>query len=310
VLPAAKILLLPVLPLAVILLAGEHPGTTASIRSTLHIFDLKTGVSRTIYTANGVYEAPAWSRDGESIIFSGGPDRKLYRVRLAGGAAERIDRGDIDVNRGNGFSPDGRWWALSRGEVFLAMRDGSDFHQLTHQQSDVPFVFHGWSPDSQWLVGTRRAKNGNRDIYRVSFDGCEDLRLTSNPAADDGPDYSPDRKWIYFSSDRAGGADIWRMPISGAGDDDQFAQRITADDLEDANPHPSPDGRWLLMLSHARPATESTGLIRIAPLPGARAAIAKPRTLTQFPGNEDGMTANPWSPDSLHFAYITHQRIP
>jgi len=58
--------------------------------------------------------------------------------------------------------------------------------------------------DGRWLafVGQRA---GNFDIYRVSVSGGKEEQLTSSPGFDDGPDYSPDGKWIYINTDRSGG---------------------------------------------------------------------------------------------------------
>ena len=120
-----------------------------------------------------------------------------------------------------------------------------------------PSYFHGWSPDGQYLayVYQHPGPNGapaNYDIFRVPAAGGEPEQLDSNPGYDDGPDYSPDGKWIYFNSDRAGGWDVWRIPADGAGPDDQKAEQITSDDMEDWFPHPSPDGKWLVFLSFAK----------------------------------------------------------
>ena len=88
------------------------------------------------------------------------------------------------------------------------------------------------------------------DLYRIRSAGGDEQRLTSDPAHDDGSDYSPDGQWIYFNSDRAGGGgNIWRIPADGGGPNDEKAERITNDELEDWFPHPSPDGSKLLFLS-------------------------------------------------------------
>ena len=88
------------------------------------------------------------------------------------------------------------------------------------------------------------------DLFSIAPDGGSERRLTTGPRADDAPQYSPDGRWIYFLSDRAGTRDIWRIPASGAGPADAKAEQITGDDREDAAPHPSPDGKWLIYLSY------------------------------------------------------------
>ena len=39
--------------------------------------------------------------------------------------------------------------------------------------------------------------------------------MTSDPAFDHGPSFSPDGRWIYFTSTRTGTYRIWRMPADG-----------------------------------------------------------------------------------------------
>ena len=73
----------------------------------------------------------------------------------------------------------------------------------------TPSYFHGWSPDGKYMayVYQHPAANGvpsNYDIFRIPAAGGESEQLDSNPGYDDGPDYSPDGKWIYFNSDRSG----------------------------------------------------------------------------------------------------------
>jgi Tol biopolymer transport system component len=68
-------------------------------------------------------------------------------------------------------------------------------------------------------------RDKNFDLFRLPVEGGEQQRLTANPGYDDGPDYSPDGRWIYFNSDRSGKWGIWRMPADGAGADDNKAQQ-------------------------------------------------------------------------------------
>ena len=107
-----------------------------------------------------------------------------------------------------------------------------------------------------WLVAGRQVcvyaqfNVDNFDLYRVNVDGSGETLLTTNKAADDGPEYSADGKWIYFCSNRSGKWDGWRMPAGGAGPDDKLAEKITNGDAQDWFPHVSPDGKWLYTISY------------------------------------------------------------
>src|SRR5262247_2686690 len=53
------------------------------------------------------------------------------------------------------------------------------------------------------------------DIYTVPFSGGEAKALTSGIPWDMQPRYSPDGKWIAFTSDRSGGDNIWIIDRDG-----------------------------------------------------------------------------------------------
>ena len=309
------------------------PAAQPPVRSTIRIYNLKTAKTAEVYKAEGFYEAPSWSADGKYLQFNGGPAHKLYRMPVAGGTPEVIDVGDVELNHDQGLSPDGKLYAISlKGELFVSAPGGKDRRQVT-KPGDI-FYLHTWSSDSKWILGTRRFPPGNYDICRITPDGHQDERLTSNPALDDGPDYTSDGKWIYFNSNRSGGFDIWRMPPSGSGPDDRLAERVTNDPYEDWFPHPSPDGKWLVFLSYQPGTGEKMALneylakypekgisgynlsmhpynadvvIRIMPLPGAKIASSRIRTLTRLTGGQGSINVNSWAPDSNRFAFVSYE---
>ncbi|NWF84507.1 MAG: PD40 domain-containing protein [Bryobacteraceae bacterium] len=53
------------------------------------------------------------------------------------------------------------------------------------------------------------------DIWTAKEDGSQVLRLTTHPARDTAPRFSPDGKWIAFSSNRYGNNDVFVMPSTG-----------------------------------------------------------------------------------------------
>ena len=283
--------------------------------SRIMMFDLAARTSRMVHEANGVWEAPNWSRDGRVLLVNSGG--RLYRLPVDGASAPQPVALDpsLRCNNDHDFSPDGQRLAISasspasrQSQIYVADADGSNARLVV---SSAPSYFHGWSPDGKYLSFVANRDGKQFDLYRVPSAGGQEERLTVNPAYDDGTDYSRDGRWIYFNSNRGGGWDIWRMPADGAGPEDRKAERVTADDREDWFPHPSPDGKWLLFLSFP-PGTEGHDhrnlrvQLRAMPLPGASIGRASAETLVEFTGGQGTINVNSWSPDSTRFAYVAY----
>jgi len=66
-------------------------------------------------------------------------------------------------------------------------------------------------------------------------------RITDNPAIDTEPAWSLDGRSLYFTSDRAGGPQIYRVDLA----DPSRVQRISYGAAYNARPRLSPDGREL-----------------------------------------------------------------
>ncbi|HYW41348.1 MAG TPA: hypothetical protein VE959_00745 [Bryobacteraceae bacterium] len=295
--------------------------------SKISIYDMRDKSIRALYQADTIFEAPNWSPDGKYLLTNSGG--RLFRIPVDGPANVTPEAVNIDqslrLNNDHAPSPDGKMIAFSassatsRGsQVWLANADGSNAHVMV---TATPSYFHGWSPDGKYLayVLQHPGPNGapaNYDIFRIPAAGGESEQLDSNVGYDDGPDYSPDGKWIYFNSDRSGSWDVWRIPADGAGPGDQKAEQVTSDEMEDWFPHPSPDSKWLLFLSFAKgTATHNDKLpgtqLRMMPMPGAR--LAKPpqiQVVTTFFGGQGTINVNSWSPDSRRFAYVIYEPLP
>ena len=290
----------------------------AHFRSKISVYDLKDKSVRTVYQADEVFEAPNWSHDGKYLLANSGG--KLFRISPDGSSRTpepvALDPA-LRCNNDHDFSPDGRFIAISasspaspQSQVYIVSVDGSSPRLLV---ATAPSYFHGWSPDGNFLafVGQR---NGHYSLFRVPSAGGEEQRLTSKPTYDDGPDYSRDGKWIYFNSNRSGGWDIWRMPADGAGPDDAKAERVTSDESEDWFPHPSPNGKWLLLFSFPKGTPGHDDRIegvelRMIPMPGKRVKPVQPQVLTKFFGGQGTINVNSWSPDSKRFAFVIYEPL-
>jgi TolB protein len=144
-------------------------------------------------------------------------------------------------------------------------------------------------------------RNGNFDIYTIPVEGGEEKRLTTANGLDDGPDYSPDGKYIYFNSERTGTMQIWRMKTDGS-----EQQQITSDEYNNWFAHPSPDGKWLVILSYEKdvkghPANKDV-MLRLMPVGGGEIQV-----LAKLFGGQGTINVPSWSPDSKNLAFVSYR---
>jgi TolB protein len=141
------------------------------------------------------------------------------------------------------WSPDGRRIAYVS---FESKKPIVYVHHLSENKRQVIASFKGsnsapaWSPDGRTIAVVLSVEGGSQ-IYLISSDGSGPRRRISNSSSiDTEPRFSTDGKWLYFTSDRGGSPQIYRMAASGG-----EAQRVTFRGSYNVSPRPSPDGRVL-----------------------------------------------------------------
>lgn len=84
------------------------------------------------------------------------------------------------------------------------------------------------------------------DLYVMPIKGGEAKALTNTLAWDMQPRFSPDGRWIAFTSDQGGGDNIWVMPAAGG-----KAKQITKEELRlVSSPAWSPDSEYIVARKH------------------------------------------------------------
>lgn len=183
--------------------------------------DIDGGPAQRVPQSGRAAFTPAMSRDGKQLVYEEWTGAtNIFSVDPVHPNAE--PKQITETTRWNwnpAAAPDGKHIAFASdrsgsSEIWVADRDGGDALKLT--AFGGPYTSGpAWSPDSQHIVFDSPAVDGNFDIYEVDAQGGAPKRLTTSPTEDRFPHYSPDGKWIYFSSRRSGAWEVWRMPATG-----------------------------------------------------------------------------------------------
>lgn len=175
---------------------------------TIYITDTKTGVSTPLAGAEGGNDA-VWSQNGKWIAFD--RDSSLFIVPAEGG--------DAVLARENGVSVD--WAPNGKSLVFMDVGDGSirtvSVDGGSYSETIVAPIGANpvWSPDGNWI-----AFDTDGDLWKVAVDIHgnplgDPIQVTSGPARDGQPTWSPDSTLIVYHSALDWDLDLWSVPAEG-----------------------------------------------------------------------------------------------
>jgi Tol biopolymer transport system component len=281
----------------------------AGQRAELYVVDVSTGDRRLVYSSSTLlFEAPNWF--GDRLVVNG--DGRLYSLPVGGGALEEIDLGGVPpINNDHVISPDGTTVYVSADDGHLyavPLANGGPRRVSNDRGTAFHHYLHGISPDGKTLayIGLEQQVDGERvtNVWTIPAAGGDDVQLTNDEHADDGSEYSPDGKWIYFNSERAsttpGHAQLFRIPVSGGA-----VEQLTVDERVNWFPHPAPDGSAIAYVSFppgtlGHPADIDDVRLRLLDANG------QIREIASLFGGQGTMNVPSWSPDSKSFAYVAY----
>ena len=126
------------------------------------------------------------------------------------------------------------------------------------------------------------------DLWRVSRQGGEAVRLTTHPGQERLPAFSPDGSQIAFTAEYDGNVDVYLMPADGG-----IPLRLTSHPAADLVAGWTPDGKSVLFTSARAVPTDGTRLYTVSAAGGPAAELPLPIA-----------TEGSFSADGRHLAYV------
>ena len=174
--------------------------------SHLEVMDISSGHRMILKSEKGSIQCPNWSKDGKSLIYNSA-EGLLYNYNIGSGIAKQINSGfAIQNNNDHVISPDGKMIAISnyvgperKSTIFIMPLEGTDNPIKISSEDSGHSYLHSWSPDGKNIIFTGQ-RNDEWDIWSINIDTKKEKNLTNFPGLDDGSEYSPDGKWIFFNA--------------------------------------------------------------------------------------------------------------
>lgn len=180
-------------------------GKPPTQRYQLIVADADGENARVVLESRQPLMSPAWSADGEWLAYVS------FEGRVSGVYVQRVRTGE-----------------RRRVSARLGINGAPAF-----------------SPDGRRLALTLSGSSGNLDIYTLELATQALTRITDDPAIDTEPEWSRDGAALYFTSDRAGGPQIYRLQLAPG----ERPRRVTFGSSYNARARLSPDGRQLAMVT-------------------------------------------------------------
>lgn len=286
-----------------------------SLVSRLEILDVFNGNRQVIYESAVRFEAPNWMPDGRQLLFNS--KGNIWTIPVDGKSAPaKLNTGNINRNNNDHvISFDGKWLGISSHRTGLS-GGGSTIYVLPLAGGEprlvtekTPSYLHGWSANNKevYYVGRRdTSHNALYHVFKANIETGEETQLTRfNFGHVDGPEGSPDGKWIYFNGSMTGTMQLWRMKTDGTA-----LEQLTFDQYNNWFPHISPDGKWIAYISFEddidptqHPGCKPVSL-KLMPVMGGA-----PKTIAYLYGGQGTINTPSWSPDSKFIAFVSYSGV-
>ncbi|MBF0318301.1 MAG: Tol-Pal system beta propeller repeat protein TolB [Nitrospirae bacterium] len=194
----------------------------SSLRGTrwgIYELDLDAATESKQYSSGATDLVGDITQDGTYMLFSssgkGSPD--IYRLHLGTKILTRITHSD-NIEVSPSASPDGKLMVYVSDkstvpQLYIMNMEGADSRRLTFEGSynTTP----EWSRAGDLIVFTGIV-GGRFQVYTIKPNGSE-LRQLTDTGTNEEPSFSPDGRFITFTSDRDGAKGVYIMTVNGDG---------------------------------------------------------------------------------------------
>ena len=289
---------------------GRFVAYASDVDGDWDIYLMRTSGGNPINLTAGSGEAdmqPAFSPDGEKIAFRS--ERNGGGIFVMGATGESVVR-VTDHGFNPAWTPDASelvfstesvtenplsraiespLWAVNIAtRVIRQLAEVTDGVQPSVSPDGKRVAYWGLLPDT-----------GQRDIWTVGIDGNGVVPVTADAPVDWNPVWSPDGSYLYFSSDRGGSLNLWRVPIDqSTGKVQGTPEPITTPSRWSGHTAFAADGASFVFTSLDRRANLS--VVGVDPASGRPIGLPEPITR----GNRSYQWVSP-SPDGAWIAVAT-----
>ena len=236
-------------------------------------------VKRVTMVSSGVQPPLVVSRDGKNVAFVADVYPACANEDCNRRTRQAVETDPVKVHLLTRlpFRHWTEWREQVRHHVFVADIDSGDTRDVTPGDYDSPPHFYednaiAFSPDSRAIAFVSKRDGAdsemwttNHDVWLVAVAGGEARKITTNPAADVQPTFSPDGTLVAVRAQRRAGfeADRWYLDLydraTGAKRTVFESPDLSVDDFRF-----SPDGRWIWFTASEK----AMGNLYVVPIAG------------------------------------------
>jgi dipeptidyl aminopeptidase/acylaminoacyl peptidase len=163
------------------------------------------------------------SPDGRRLAFSWNKTGQwqIYLTGLEDNRPTQITEG-TESSVSPRFSPDGKHLAYAQDyqgdekfDIFLVDLDSKETRNITLNTAEAILPFIRWSPDAGKIAFASN-RSGKYSVYSMPYTGGEPSLFCNHSYADSDPRWSPDGKWVMFTS-MTKGQDVGVFIVSAKG---------------------------------------------------------------------------------------------